>query len=276
MVGGRPPLVEELDDVFGGHGASSFEFAALLTEEEFAGGIEDGESGDAAVERNIVFFGNVEIFVHLADVDVDDKEGLVEGGGDFGAVESFVKNMAIQAPVAAKDDQDAPVRSGGGVESFSNFLVSVGVGRIEIFSYERLREARGIGALGDAKTPFVVGVEPALSHGDIMLLESGALLGGEGKLENQDVKAGLRIIFLHKLRGEIGEALGFPEGPEGELVFEGDRLVIRADQLGLRSLAVEGGKSGGITGENRGAPFLKGSGSDGGNGLLRGSNAGEE
>jgi len=69
--------VEEGEDVFGGHGAGGFEFATLLAEEESAVGIEDGDGGDATVKRDAVLFGDVEIFVHLADVDVDDEEGFV-------------------------------------------------------------------------------------------------------------------------------------------------------------------------------------------------------
>ena len=65
------PGAEEGDDVFGSHGAGGFEFATLLAEEEGAIRIKDGDGGDAAIERDVVFFGDVEVFIHSADVNVD-------------------------------------------------------------------------------------------------------------------------------------------------------------------------------------------------------------
>jgi len=151
LFGGRSglPLVKEGEDVFGGHGASGFEFTAPLAEEELAAGIEDGDGGDTAVERDFVFFGDVEILVHLSDVDMDDEERFVEGGSDFRAVEGFIENMAIETPVAAKDDENTLVGSGGGFDSFRDFLVGIDVGGIEIFLFvERLAETCGCGVLG--------------------------------------------------------------------------------------------------------------------------------
>ena len=66
------PFVEEGQDVFRGHGTGSFELAAFLAEEELAVGIDNGDGGNATFERNVVFLGDIEIFVHLADVDVND------------------------------------------------------------------------------------------------------------------------------------------------------------------------------------------------------------
>jgi len=70
----RLPLVEESEDIIGRHGTGGFEFAAFLAEEELAVGVQDGDSGDATLERDIVFLGNIEILVHLPDVDVGDKK----------------------------------------------------------------------------------------------------------------------------------------------------------------------------------------------------------
>jgi len=71
---GGLPLIEEGEDILGRHGTGGFEFAAFLAKEELAVGVQDGDSGDAALERDIVFLGNIEILVHLADVDVRDKK----------------------------------------------------------------------------------------------------------------------------------------------------------------------------------------------------------
>jgi len=120
------PFFEEGEDIFGGERAGGFEFATLLAEKEFAVGVEDGNGGDAAVERNVVFLCDVKILVHMADVDVNHFEGFVHGGSNFGAVQGLVENVAIEAPVPAEDDEDAFVGCGGGVESVSDLLVGVG------------------------------------------------------------------------------------------------------------------------------------------------------
>ena len=204
-----------------------------MAEEELAIGIEDGEGGYTAVERDIVFFGDVQIFVHLADVDMDDEERFVEGGSDFGAVEGFVENVTIEAPVAAKDDENALVGRGGRLESFGDFLVGVDARGIEIFLFEGLAEASGSGVLGNGEKPLVTLMEPTLGHGDVLFFEGGAVFCGEGELEKEDVETGLRIILLDELRGKIGEAFGFPGKPESELVLEGDGLFVWADKMRL-------------------------------------------
>ena len=203
------PFIEEGEDIFGGHGAGRFEFAVLLAEEQLAIGIEYGDGGDAAVERDIIFFGNVEIFVHLADVDVNDEVGFVEGGSDFGTVEGFVEDVAIEAPVAAKDDENAFVRSGGGAQGFSDFLASVSAGGVEIFLCGRRMEERGCGSLRNTEEPQIIQMEPTLSHGDVLLFEGGTIFGGESEMEDQDVQSGLGVLLFDDFPGEIGEAVGF-------------------------------------------------------------------
>lgn len=115
--GRRFPFVQEVENVLGSHGAGGFKFSTLLAEQEFAIGSKDGYGRDATIKRNIVFLGDVEVFVHLTDIHMDDQKGLVEGRGDFGAVEGLVKNMAIETPVAAKDHQKTFVGSSCGRES---------------------------------------------------------------------------------------------------------------------------------------------------------------
>lgn len=251
------PLVEESEDVFGGQGAGGLEFAAFLAEEELAIGIEDGDSGDAAIERDIVFFGDIEIFVHLSDVDIHDEEGLVEGGSNFGALEGFVEDVAIEAPVAAKDHEDAFVGSGGGAQGSRDFGAGIGIGGKEILIHKRLTEAGGGGTLGNAEKPQIILMEPALSHSDVLFFESGAVPESEGEFENHNVQAGLGVVFLGDLPGKIGEALGLQACPEDKFILEGELLVVRADGLRRGRLAVESGDGGGVSGENGGAPLIE-------------------
>jgi hypothetical protein len=100
---GGLPFIEESEDVFGRHGAGVLEFAALLAENEFAGGIENGERGHAFRERHFVLLGDIEIFVEAADVHVDDDEGSIERWRNLGAVKGLVENVAIETPIPAKN-----------------------------------------------------------------------------------------------------------------------------------------------------------------------------
>ena len=180
----RTPFIEEVEDVLGGHGTRGFEFATLLAEEELAIGIQDGERRNSTVERDVVFLGDIKIFVHPANVDMHDEEGFIEGRSDLRAVEGFVENMAIEAPVATKHDKNALVGSACGVEGFSNFLVGVDALRIDLFVFEGLAETGGGSVMHDAETPLVALVEPVLGGGDKLLFDAGALFGDEGELEN--------------------------------------------------------------------------------------------
>lgn len=181
---GGAPFVEEVEDIFGGHGTRGLEFATLLAEEELAIGIKDGERRNSTVERDVVFLGDIEISVHLADVDMHDEEGFIEGRSDLRAVECFVENMAIEAPVATKDDKNALVGSGCGVECFGNFLVGVDAFRIDLFVFEGLAETGGGSVTHDAETPLLALAEPVLGGGHKLLFDAGALLSDEGELEN--------------------------------------------------------------------------------------------
>jgi len=121
----------------------------LLAEEEFAGGIEHGDGGNAALEGYIVLLGEIEVFVALADVHVDDYKILVKRGGDFGAVKGFVEGVAVAAPIGAKDDENTFVRGRGRMERFSDFFFGVGVFRIENFLRGSLRPGRGTRGRGE-------------------------------------------------------------------------------------------------------------------------------
>jgi hypothetical protein len=229
VVGGLP-FVEEGQDIFGSHGTGSFELTAFLAEEEFAIGIKNSDGGDAAIERNIVFFGDVEILIHLADVDVGDDKGSVERGGNFGRVKGFVEDMAIKAPVAAEDQEDPFVGSRGGVQSFRNFLVGVNV-LVDFLVFEGLAKARGCRMSDDAEVPLAALAEPVLLHGDELFSGGDARLHAEGELDDEGVDVGRGLLLLNDLSREIGEAPGFEGGPEGDFVRKGDRLFARTGNL---------------------------------------------
>ena len=71
--------------------------------------VEDGERGDAFVDGDLVLFGDVDVVVHLADVDVDDDEVLGEELGVGALVEVDVEDLAVAAPVATEVEDDALV-----------------------------------------------------------------------------------------------------------------------------------------------------------------------
>ena len=83
-------------------------------------------------------------------------------------------------------------------------------------------------------------------------------------------------ILIDDLRGDIGEALGFPARPKGDFIGNGELGFIRTDQLWRRILRVDGGESGGVSCQDGGTPFFeRGEGSTGGH-LVRQSNGSEE
>lgn len=211
--------MEEGEDVFGSHAAGGFEFTAFLAKEELAIGVEDGDRRNATVERDVIPFGDVEILVHLADVDVDDDEGFVEGGSDFGRMKGFIEDVAIETPVAAEDHQDAFVGSGGGVNGFGDFGIGVGGSRIDLPVVERLAKARGVGPLLDGEKPLSAFLSPPLEHGDEFFARSDAGFKGECELDYEDMEIGSGIFPGSDVGGEVGEALGFEARPEGEFVL---------------------------------------------------------
>jgi hypothetical protein len=176
--------MEEVEDVFRGHGAGGLEFAPFLAEDELAVGVEDGDCWDAPIERDIVFLGDVEILVHFADVHVDDEEGPVKGGSDFRAVEGFVENVAVVAPVAAEDEEDALVGGRGGVDDLRDLGLGVD-GGIDFLVGNGLEQAAGGAASDEHELPGVASVEPALDDGNIIFLWGG--LKRECELHGKDV-----------------------------------------------------------------------------------------
>ncbi len=189
---------------------------------------------------------------------MDHQKRFIKGGGDFWGVEGFVENVAIEAPVAAEDDEDAFVGSGGGAKSFGDFLIGVHVLWIDFLIFERLAEAGGGGMLCGDQMPLAGLLEPGLGHGHELFFQGGALFGGEGELDGDGVNVGALVILLDDLSGEVGEALGFQGGPEGNFIGESDGFLAGAGDFRGRGIGVEGGDGGGVAGENGGAPLVEG------------------
>jgi hypothetical protein len=72
------PLIEKVSDGGGVHIAHVTKLGGLLRVEELAVGVEDGESGNSLLEGDIVLFGDVEIFVEVTDVHVDEEKVFIE------------------------------------------------------------------------------------------------------------------------------------------------------------------------------------------------------
>ena len=250
-------MVEEGEDVFRAQGASGFKFAALLAEKQLAVGIEDGDGGNAAVERNVVLFSDVEILVHVADIDMDDFKRFIEGRSDFLAVEGFVENVAIEAPVTPEDDEDALVGRGSSMEGLGDLMAGVGRGIVDLLVLEGWTEASGRGVLGNSDELLVAALHPALRENDVLLLEGATFFQGESELKKQQMKLGFGSLVLGDVVRDVGETLGFPGSPELEFVGKRKRLAGRSAETWGRILGIECGKSGRIAGENGGAPFVE-------------------
>ncbi len=69
--------------------------------------VEDGECGDAFGDGDLVFGGDVDVVVHLADVYVDEDEVFCEQFSVGLLMEVDVEDLAVAAPVAAEVEDDA-------------------------------------------------------------------------------------------------------------------------------------------------------------------------
>src|SRR5208283_817010 len=110
--------------------AHVLELSTLLAVKQSALLAQDGQGGNAFVQRDLVLGGDVQIRVHVADVDVDEDKVGFEDGPVFGVVEVKIEHPAVAAPVAAEIEQDALVRSRGGSKGGSQ--IGFGLGRIGI------------------------------------------------------------------------------------------------------------------------------------------------
>jgi hypothetical protein len=129
------PPVKEIGDGGGVHIAHVSELGGLLRVEKLAIGIEDCESGNPLLERDIVLFGNVEVLIEAAYVDVHQQEVLVEEFQVGALMEVDVENLAVTAPIAAEVEDDSLVLQAGLFESGGDFGFGVGFCGVEVFLY---------------------------------------------------------------------------------------------------------------------------------------------
>ena len=247
--------MQEIEDIFGGHGPGGFELAALLAEEELAVRVKHRDGRNTALDGNVVFFGHVEVLVHVADVDVDDDEGFIQGRGDLGAMESFIENMAIEAPVSSEDDQKALVSRCRGTEPLGDFGVGVSGRIVDLLLVEGLTKASGGGALDDDNRPMIAFLMPALDECDEFLLRRGTGLEIQRDLQHEQMELRLGFAFFNEIGGKIGKPFGLQGRPKGELVGQRELLFVHSGDIGFRGFAVETGERGGITRKNGGTPL---------------------
>ena len=76
-------------------------------------GVEDGECGNAFGDRDFVLLSDINILVHVADVDVDEDEVLGEELGVGALVVVNVEELAVATPVASEVEEDAFVLAAG-------------------------------------------------------------------------------------------------------------------------------------------------------------------
>src|SRR5947208_11980562 len=98
----RLPLLEEGLETFILQVAGVLKLPLVLGVEELAVGIEDGEGGDAFLERHAVLSGEVQVLVEAPDVDVHDDVVLFDQGGKLGLAHLGVERVAIAAPIGAE------------------------------------------------------------------------------------------------------------------------------------------------------------------------------
>ena len=98
--------------------------------EEFAVGVDDGEGGNAFGDGDVVLLRDIDVLVHVTDVDVDEDEVFGEEFGVGALVIVDVEELAVAAPVAAEVEEDALVFAAGLGESGGD--VGGGVGGLGV------------------------------------------------------------------------------------------------------------------------------------------------
>src|SRR5437667_2613980 len=107
----RLPLLEERLETPVLNVAGVLKLALLLGVEGLAVRIEDGEGGDAFLERYTVLSGDVQVLVEAAHVDVHHDVVLFDQRGEFGLAHLGVEHMAVEAPIGAEIEHDVLVAS---------------------------------------------------------------------------------------------------------------------------------------------------------------------
>src|SRR6266699_5294632 len=116
----RLPVIQEFDDVLRADSSRGLEFPLFLANDELTVGIEDGQAGNSLFEGDFVFLGEIEVLVVIPDVYMNDVIVIINERGDFIRMERSVQNVAVVAPIPAKDEENAFVVFRGCQESCSD------------------------------------------------------------------------------------------------------------------------------------------------------------
>ena len=121
------PAIKEGGD---GFGAGVLELFFAFGVEEVAVRVDDGEGGNTFGDGDVVLLRDVDVLVHVADVDVDEDVVFGEDLGVRALVVVDVEDLAVAAPVAAEVEEDALVFAAGADEGGGD--VGVGVGGLGV------------------------------------------------------------------------------------------------------------------------------------------------
>lgn len=113
---GRAPLGQEAGYGRGLHAAHGFKLAGLLAIKQSAFFAEHGECRHALAEGDAVPFGDVQVLIHVADVDVDQHKIGIENGQILRVVEVDIQHLTVSTPVASEIEQNPLVGLGRGPE----------------------------------------------------------------------------------------------------------------------------------------------------------------
>ena len=129
------PAVKEGGNSFG---AGVLELLFAFGVEKLSVRIEYGQGGNAFGDGDVVLLRDINVFVHVTDVDVDDDKVFGEDLGVGTLVIVDVEDLAVSTPVAAEVQEDALVLATGADDGGSD--VGGGVGG---FGVEVLVDVRG-------------------------------------------------------------------------------------------------------------------------------------
>ena len=116
----RLPAVQKANEILGAKRARGLKLAVALAIEEPAMRIQNGEGGDALLQRNLVLGGDIEVLIELADVDVHHLICGLEKRRQAGMAQGEIQDVTVVTPVGAKDEEDAFMILAGAGEGTGN------------------------------------------------------------------------------------------------------------------------------------------------------------
>jgi hypothetical protein len=117
------PAIEELCDVLG---RGVLELLVPLRVEQVTARVENGKRGHAFGDGDVILPGDIEVFVHVADIDVDDEIVLIEKLRVSALMVVDVEDLAVAAPVTTEIEENTLVLAAGMNEGCGNIGTRVG------------------------------------------------------------------------------------------------------------------------------------------------------